>query len=88
MQFLHGRQLRRCGGGAAGVRRGRRGGPPIQRGIDGILLTKFDTIDDKVGTAVSMVYQSGQPIVFVGVGQQYQDLRSLNPGVVVRSLLR
>eukprot|EP01065_Artemidia_motanka_P018027 TRINITY_DN213_c2_g1_i1.p1 TRINITY_DN213_c2_g1~~TRINITY_DN213_c2_g1_i1.p1 ORF type:complete len:570 (+),score=199.85 TRINITY_DN213_c2_g1_i1:76-1785(+) len=58
------------------------------RGIDGILLTKFDTIDDKVGAAISMVHESGQPIVFVGVGQQYQDLRSLNPSVVVKSLLR
>jgi signal recognition particle receptor subunit alpha len=27
--------------------------------IDGILLTKFDTIDDKVGAALSMVYISG-----------------------------
>ena len=63
--------------------------PPgqAQRGIDGIVLTKFDTIDDKVGAAISMVYQSGQPIVFVGVGQSYQDLRTLNPEVVVASLL-
>jgi len=59
-----------------------------QRGIDGIILTKFDTIDDKVGAAISMVHESGQPIVFVGVGQAYQDLRTLNPGVVVQSLLR
>eukprot|EP00756_Hemistasia_phaeocysticola_P003468 Hpha_TRINITY_DN12262_c0_g1::TRINITY_DN12262_c0_g1_i1::g.17070::m.17070/K13431/SRPR; signal recognition particle receptor subunit alpha len=59
-----------------------------QRGIDGIVLTKFDTIDDKVGAAISMVHESGQPIVFVGVGQAYQDLRSLNPGVVVQALLR
>eukprot|EP01061_Rhynchopus_euleeides_P009892 TRINITY_DN19219_c0_g3_i1.p1 TRINITY_DN19219_c0_g3~~TRINITY_DN19219_c0_g3_i1.p1 ORF type:complete len:579 (+),score=267.93 TRINITY_DN19219_c0_g3_i1:94-1830(+) len=57
------------------------------RGIDGIILTKFDTIDDKVGAAISMVYESGQPIVFVGVGQSYQDLRTLNPQVVVSSLL-
>eukprot|EP01064_Diplonema_japonicum_P034562 TRINITY_DN71_c3_g2_i1.p1 TRINITY_DN71_c3_g2~~TRINITY_DN71_c3_g2_i1.p1 ORF type:complete len:574 (+),score=139.84 TRINITY_DN71_c3_g2_i1:38-1759(+) len=63
--------------------------PPgdVPRGIDGIVLTKFDTIDDKVGAAVSMVYQSGQPIVFVGVGQDYQDLRTLNPNVVVSSIL-
>ena len=57
------------------------------RGIDGIVLTKFDTIDDKVGAAISMVYESGQPIVFVGVGQGYQDLRTLNPQVVCNSLL-
>jgi signal recognition particle receptor subunit alpha len=34
--------------------------------IDGTVLTKFDTIDDKVGAALSMSYQTGQPIMFVG----------------------
>ncbi|PIK59190.1 putative signal recognition particle receptor subunit alpha isoform X3 [Apostichopus japonicus] len=32
--------------------------------IDGIVLTKFDTIDDKVGAAISMTYTTGQPIVW------------------------
>lgn len=41
------------------------------RTIDGIILTKFDTIDDKVGAAISMVYSTGAPIVFLGVGQSY-----------------
>ncbi|KAJ9120892.1 hypothetical protein QFC22_002827 [Naganishia vaughanmartiniae] len=39
------------------------------RGIDGMILTKFDTIDDKVGAALSMTYITGQPILFVGCGQ-------------------
>merc|ERR1712223_261708 len=39
--------------------------------IDGIVLTKFDTIDDKVGSAISMTYITGQPIPFVGTGQTY-----------------
>jgi signal recognition particle receptor subunit alpha len=56
------------------------------RKIDGILLTKFDTIDDKVGTALSMVYKTGIPVVFLGVGQHYQDLRKLNVSAVVKSL--
>ncbi|PRP73905.1 hypothetical protein PROFUN_16579, partial [Planoprotostelium fungivorum] len=43
------------------------------RTIDGIILTKFDTIDDKVGAAISMVYSTGAPIVFLGVGQSYTD---------------
>lgn len=60
--------------------------PP--RLIDGIILTKFDTIDDKVGAAVSMTYTTGQPIVFVGTGQTYSDLRNLNARAVVASLLR
>lgn len=46
--------------------------------IDGIVLTKFDTIDDKVG---SMTYISGQPIVFVGTGQTYTDLKSIDTKV-------
>jgi len=56
--------------------------------IDGIVLTKFDTIDDKVGAAISMTYTTGQPIVFVGTGQSYPDLRSLNPKAVVNALLK
>jgi signal recognition particle receptor subunit alpha len=60
----------------------------IPRLIDGIVLTKFDTIDDKVGAAVSMTYITGQPIVFVGTGQTYADLKSLNVNAVVNSLLK
>ena len=56
--------------------------------IDGIVLTKFDTIDDKVGASISMVYSTGQPIVFVGVGQTYTDLKKLNAAVIVDLLLK
>ncbi|MBN3318037.1 SRPRA protein, partial [Atractosteus spatula] len=56
--------------------------------IDGIVLTKFDTIDDKVGAAISMTYITGQPIVFVGTGQTYSDLRSLNAKAVVGALMK
>lgn len=38
------------------------------REIDGILLSKFDTVDDKVGAAITMTYNSGKPILFVGIG--------------------
>jgi len=58
------------------------------RQIDGIVLTKFDTIDDKVGAACSMVYTSGAPIVFVGCGQTYVDLKRLHVKSVVKSLLK
>jgi len=57
------------------------------RAIDGIVLTKFDTIDDKVGAAISMVYTSGAPVMFVGCGQTYVDLKRLNTKEVVNSLL-
>ncbi|KAK9511919.1 hypothetical protein O3M35_000480 [Rhynocoris fuscipes] len=56
--------------------------------IDGIVLTKFDTIDDKVGAAISMTYMTGQPIVFVGTGQTYTDLKSLNAKAVVHALMK
>jgi len=56
--------------------------------IDGIVLTKFDTIDDKVGASISMTYETGQPIVFVGTGQTYTDLRNLNVNAVVKALLK
>jgi signal recognition particle receptor subunit alpha len=60
----------------------------LPRIIDGIMLTKFDTIDDKVGAALSLVYTTGKPIVFVGVGQTYTDIRNLNVDHCVRALLK
>ncbi|CAG8564579.1 1285_t:CDS:10 [Ambispora gerdemannii] len=58
------------------------------RHIDGIILTKFDTIDDKVGAALSMAYITGQPILFVGTGQTYTDLKNMRVAHVVNSLLK
>ncbi|WVW80739.1 hypothetical protein I302_102725 [Kwoniella bestiolae CBS 10118] len=63
------------------------GGVQKKRGIDGIILTKFDTIDDKVGAALSMTYVTGQPILFVGCGQTYTDLRQLKVNHIVQALL-
>lgn len=66
--------------------------PPDEQGssrrIDGILLTKFDTIDDKVGAALSMTFIAKAPILFVGVGQTYTDLRKLDVASVVTALLK
>ena len=60
----------------------------VERSIDGIVLTKFDTIDDKVGAALSMVYTICAPILFLGTGQRYSDLKQMIPAAIVRSLLR
>ena len=57
------------------------------RTIDGIILTKFDTVDEKVGTAINMVHSTGKPIVFAGVGQKYPHLRKLNVPTVVNALM-
>ncbi|KAG2411323.1 hypothetical protein I3760_Q010800 [Carya illinoinensis] len=56
--------------------------------IDGILLTKFDTIDDKVGAALSMVYISGAPVMFVGYVLSRTDLKKLNVKSIVKTLLK
>ncbi|CAB1349095.1 unnamed protein product [Coregonus sp. 'balchen'] len=45
-------------------------------------------IDGIVGAAISMTYITGQPIVFVGTGQTYNDLRSLNARAVVGALMK
>ena len=42
----------------------------------------------QVGAALSMVYTSGVPVMFVGCGQTYTDLKRLNVKSVVRSLLK
>ncbi len=42
-------------------------------GIDGSILTKLDA-DPKGGTAISIAYVTGKPILFMGTGQEYSDL--------------
>jgi fused signal recognition particle receptor len=42
-------------------------------GIDGSILTKLDA-DPKGGTAISISYVTGKPVLFLGVGQEYGDL--------------
>ena len=56
--------------------------------IDGIILTKFDTVDEKVGAALSMCYKTGQPIMFVGTGQKYTHLKKLNVNMILNCLFR
>ena len=42
-------------------------------GIDAVILTKMDA-DAKGGSAISICYEIKKPILFVGVGQEYDDL--------------
>lgn len=42
----------------------------------------------QVGAAISMTYITSKPIVFVGTGQTYCDLRSLNAKAVVAALMK
>ena len=47
-------------------------------GIDGAILTKVDA-DPSGGAALSIAFVTGRPIVFVGIGQGYDDLRPFDP---------
>lgn len=42
-------------------------------GIDAIILAKSD-VDEKGGTALSISFVTGKPILYLGTGQNYQDL--------------
>lgn len=42
-------------------------------GIDGIVLTKAD-IDEKGGTALSVGFVTGKPILYLGTGQEYDKI--------------
>jgi fused signal recognition particle receptor len=46
--------------------------------IDGTILTKVDA-DSKGGSALSVTYVTGKPILFIGVGQNYDDLEEFKP---------
>lgn len=47
-------------------------------GIDGIILTKAD-VDEKGGAAISISYITNKPILYLGLGQNYDDLKLFKP---------
>jgi fused signal recognition particle receptor len=55
-------------------------------GIDGLILTKLDA-DAKGGAALSATYVTKKPLLFVGVGQGYEDLRPFDVEWMVHRLL-
>ena len=46
--------------------------------IDGTILTKVDA-DVKGGASLSVAHVTGKPILFIGVGQNYEDLEAFEP---------
>ena len=50
--------------------------------VDGVVLTKADA-DSQGGAAVSIAHVTGRPILFLGVGQGYEDLERFDPDVIV-----
>lgn len=47
-------------------------------GVDAVVLTKVDA-DVRGGTALSITHAIGKPILFIGTGQGYDDLRPFDP---------
>lgn len=56
-------------------------------GIDATILTKVDA-DVKGGSALSVTYVTQKPILFIGVGQTYNDLELFEPDKFVKMVLR
>ncbi|KAK9440376.1 signal sequence receptor alpha subunit [Metarhizium brunneum] len=57
------------------------------RTLDGFIISKCDTVGDMVGTLVSLVHATNVPVLFVGVGQHYSDLRNFSVKWAVEKLL-
>lgn len=53
--------------------------------IDSIFLTKAD-VDDKGGAAISISYVTNKPIIFLGTGQEYDDLKEFDDKVLLESI--
>ncbi|MFH0832975.1 MAG: signal recognition particle-docking protein FtsY [Candidatus Aenigmatarchaeota archaeon] len=56
-------------------------------GVDGIILTKAD-VYEKGGAALSASYTIKKPILYLGVGQNYDDLKEFNPQDIADKLLK
>ena len=55
-------------------------------GIDANILTKLDA-DTKGGSALSISFETKKPIIFVGTGQTYDDLKPFNREFFISSIL-
>jgi fused signal recognition particle receptor len=56
-------------------------------GIDGTILTKVDA-DVKGGASLSVAHVTGKPIIFIGVGQNYEDLEAFEPERFTQMILK
>lgn len=54
-------------------------------GIDGIILTKVD-VDEKGGAILSAMHTLNKPILFLGVGQEYENFEMFDPKKYVNGL--
>ena len=54
-------------------------------GIDGVILTKVDA-DAKGGSSLSIAYTIGKPLLFVGIGQNYEDQIPFDPDWMIKNI--
>lgn len=57
-----------------------------RRGLDFFIISKVDTVGDLVGAMINMVMATKVPILFVGTGQTYTDIKKLSVKRVVEML--
>ncbi len=55
-------------------------------GFDGIILTKSD-VDQKGGAIISVSYVTGKPIYFLGMGQNYKDLKPFKKQEILNKII-
>lgn len=55
-------------------------------GVDALIMTKAD-VYDKGGAALSASFATGKPVLFLGVGQGYDDLKEFRAKKIVKGLL-
>ena len=53
--------------------------------IDGVILTKAD-VDEKGGAPLSISYTIKKPIIYLGIGQNYENLEEFDPNVIIDKL--
>jgi len=55
-------------------------------GFDALILTKAD-VDDKGGALLSVVHATGKPILYLGIGQKYEDLEKFDAEKIANRIL-
>ena len=55
-------------------------------GTDAVILTKAD-MDTRGGAAISIAHTIGKPIMFLGIGQGYDDIIPFEPETIVEEIL-
>jgi len=53
--------------------------------VDGIIFTKAD-VYEKGGAIISAVYTIRKPILFLGIGQEYEDIERFEPEKIIKSI--